>query len=343
MAQSKGLRIILNQNIKDGKDIKEYIHNKTLDNYRSWIDPLVDRKKYDGKIKDDAKEISKSFDSKITHASLIHYIYHCWANENNVVLRPDMIMFTILSEVAKCIIKFPDSVRHLYTKSDKKEPLQFNATGFNVNTVLQNCEVDILVALSKVIPNKEYLDLITNINYESAPKEFMKVVPAIFVYSATPFYGYFGCITCGIPEVIIKGSVQEWDDVRSRITKLKEFIPSIKQYLDECLESINIIIYAFAGKTDKITNILTLELTHNCMSGSAPIHIDGWITNFYMERSDYITQYNSHLAAIPFVLDDKNLLKIWGLCYSDLVDNTLEPQYGNVCYDLNKKLFDAIA
>lgn len=319
--------------------------SKKMNDVNAWIKPVLVNTKnyrlYPNTLKDDAKLIHQSYlsdENTLTHGSLIHYVYNCWAREHNVVLRPDMIMYTILCEIARYIVTDPESVRHLYSNSNDKIMVSFDFSSF------ETLEDNILAKLKSLIANQEYMHTILDIHYKSAPEEFKKVIPAIFLYSATPFFSYCS-VTCGIPEVIIKGDILEWNDVNNRINKLKEFIPTISKYLDKCNEVLNNILESIKNNdTNKMNNIFTLRANRDCLSGAPPVICNGWICDLYMNTYSMINKYNTHLAAIPYSHDGNNYVKIWGLCYSNLDNNTLNPQYGYTVYEiLNKNLFQALS
>jgi hypothetical protein len=58
--------------------------------------------------------------NSVTHSGLIYYLHACWAKELGCVLRPDMVYYTIVSEIATYVVDNPEKFRSLFSNSKSK-------------------------------------------------------------------------------------------------------------------------------------------------------------------------------------------------------------------------------
>ena len=106
----------------DGESIK---YHKYLNTPIDWLHSLPGMRRKPEDF-NNFREIQKSFNSKNTHAGLIYYAHFCWAKELGMVIRPDMLWYTIISDLTECILKFPSYFRYLFTESEEKQDISLD-------------------------------------------------------------------------------------------------------------------------------------------------------------------------------------------------------------------------
>ena len=342
---------------KDGISAK----HKSLDKESQWLAGFIDS--YQIKM---AKEINRNYDSKITHAGLIYYLHYCWSKEQGCVLRPDMIMYCIVSEIVELVLDNPNNFKHLFTE----------ATGKQTLTMLvgkkEDLDVDALCqSLKKIIANKEFYETICETNFDSQVPNANLALKMSFACMATPFFDYTSTM-CGIPICNLQGKIDDWLKLHKTLDKLKQFTPKengqfFTNYIDRAVNIIsNIIYFGFgydikitkklsANRVDFFSNIFHYGNNEHCGSGHTPQIVQGWITELYYDGSDFkakrqqdIYLYNKHINYVPYYNYDsgKKYCKFVGLAYSTInkEKNVLEPQYGIVTYEiLDRELFNKLA
>jgi len=264
-----------------------------------------------------------------THSGLIQYVFTAWAKELGVVLRPDMFMFTIASEIKNLVYEKPEEFRSLFTTSAEK-----------TNIVIVQLTIEKLISkLQTLIPNKNIFDVYTNTHFESAPPNFNIAMAVTMCDMVTPYYNFMTTM-CGIPQVMVKGTESEWKYLVERVdTLINEFkvSPSTVQYLQSVKKTLmDMVQSAFHGNGSIFSTMFAYEKNKNCGSGHAEVLINGWIKCFYVDHKyDYISSYPSHLSCLPYNDEDipekhRYYYYATGLSTSTVTDGFLHPNYAVV-------------
>ena len=321
--------------------------NQEIKESKDWL------RSFDKKFEDsNVKELMKSYsDPKYTHAGLIYYFHLCWSKEKGACLRPDMIWYTIVSEISRDVLNHPDQYCYLFSDSKEKTNI------VQIVDDMETMNVDILTKdINKLMKNKEFGSLICDTTFDSQPKLANCAIKMCFAYMATPYFNYITTL-CGIPHLDIKGTYEEWTKLLGSILELGKYPPKEKNlsdyfenYLNNCLNTVKLILY-YRFKIDSrlisesnyessdqfFNDIFYYGKNTKCGSGHDHNIVYGWIKNFYMGNKDEkLKKYNTHINYVPYKNIDSNRMffQACGLVYSTEEDNTLLPEYGMVKYEI---------
>ena len=271
-------------------------------------------------------------DKPHTHSGFAYYLFYCWSNEMGICLRPDMIYYTVVCETVSHILKNKDQYKHLFTDHNDKSVLE----------ILVDHEFDIDIdtldaVLNDVISNVDFKKLITETKFDSQPENFSTVLKFSFVKMASAYFNFLMSM-CGISTVEVVGSQDEWLELLNKLAKLSEFVPSLQQYYFKCTETVqNIVTYGFGSdqleSSKFFENVFWLE--DPCSSGHTHV-IKGWFSSLYVDSYESLEDYPVHANYIPYIQKEsgKNYIKVMGMTYSDELDGTLYPQYGEIVYEV---------
>jgi hypothetical protein len=291
--------------------------------------------------------VAKQIDA--THQGLIQYMFHAWAKELGVVLKPDMFFFTIVSEIKNQILKNPDEYKNLFTESENKEQI-----------TLINLTIDkLMVALEHRIPCKELFNLITKTSFSTEPIHFKQVMGIIMADMCTPYYDY-SCMACGIPKIVVLGSRIDWEKLITTISSLQTIFKScevLSSYFSGLLTTvIQLITAVFVNKdANFFDNMFIYYKNPQCGSGHARIVMEGWVRKFYIQDKylRYINDFPSHLNCLPHDIKDLDgftidyYFYVAGMCSSRIVNGYLYPEYNiahcKILHPDKKVIFDILA
>lgn len=281
------------------------------------------------------------------HSGLGMYLVRAWAEELNIVLRPDMFWYTVVSECVAEILANPERYRHLFTK--KKEGkitirIETRSPGLmpveTLDAMIDGVGVD--------MEFKEFV--IGANNFPSAPSNFEEIMKMTFCYAGTPFYDY-EMYRCGIKKVMLTGSLEEWTLLANKIGKLNRYFPSLTDYLMKAGMEMNKIVINWENSDDMISHLREIFwVKENCKSGH-PYHVRGWILNFYQKKIPSVYNFPSHITMLPW--NDPSTRRMFyksaGLTYSE--DREVEgegvfsdPQYATYTYEVfDEELFNKLA
>ncbi len=308
----------------------------------------------------DIKQLVQNFDSPHTHAGLAYYLYYCWANEKGCTLRPDMIWYTVVSEVASQILANPEEYRHLFTDStEKKTVIQLvdRYYDIDVGTLIQQLET--------LIQSKDFFDTITNTRFKSDTPNTHFAMCTAFACMATPYFDYMTTM-CGIPVIDLQGDQEDWINLSNSIFRLFSLLPNnkLQTYLKNVQNVVgNILYHSFQitppelqllcdDATEFYSNIFNYYQNPECMSGHSPNLVKGWIKQLYFktfetpEQESDLYDFPAHINFVPYenIETGKRFYKACGLVYSQERDGILYPDYGMVIHEvLSKTLFQKLA
>jgi hypothetical protein len=350
----------------------------SMDSMQNWVSTFIKSNPWSQMDSvNDYKEIRRNFTSKITHAGFIHYLHLCWAKELGCELRPDIIYYTIISELASEILKDPENYQYLFTDSDEKE---------NIITISEDgiIKADRLIeSMRTLVKVPDFLTAICDVKFDSDVKDAHYARKMTFACMGTPFYDYI-CSLCGIPHLELIGSVDDWVHLHSAVVKLSRFPPNIdkynthEKYFKGVINIIaNIIYYGFAIIIDTkehpfiryigdqssdiydaenfFSDIFDYGKNTKCGSGHPDNLVHGWAKLFYINGMSaettlepYISSFSSHVNFIPFTrdFDNKYFCQAVTLAFSELDQQTqtLRPGYGIITYEItNEDTYNKIA
>ena len=289
--------------------------------------------------------------AKYTHTGLVYYFHLCWSQEVGACLRPDMLWFTIVSEIAYMVNKNPKDFRQLFTNTKEKQ---------NINTRtndVTDIDIDQLVEqLKNKVKNEEFVKLLTETTFESSVDGFQEAIISAFAYSAMPYFNYLTSM-CGIPQLEIQGTVKDWKNLLDSVISLNDILgtqldgrldKSFSTYFENMIVTIDDIIkYNFHQPNSEEGNNFFNDIFHYgknsiCQSGHDHVIIRGWIKNFYLSNNGMdLYKYNKHLNCVPYqnIETKRQFCKFSGLTYSiyDETANTFYPQYGKVKYEITDR------
>jgi hypothetical protein len=258
------MKLILNDKLTKSENIREY--------------PLGDiiRSNMTKVLKPDEKyQFFYEFpQTKLRNAGLLGFLSHAYSNHVNVSISPYDIWILIISEVSKFIVDKPEPFRELFTDStEKKEILVPTNSEYEM-------PMDLLSeALSKSI-NFDASILFPELSIES--EESVGMIQALFCEMASPYYSY-SMFMCGLPEIKVLGTVDDWKNIRTNFDKLFELLGkcyNFKNYPVRVKIILDNIVNSFeASEADRISFWKDIFTQKNVGSGSQ-LEVDGWITHF---------------------------------------------------------------
>jgi hypothetical protein len=286
-----------------------------------------------------------------THAGYIQYIFVAWAHGLGIVLKPEFIFYTIISEIKNFSLHNNKFHELFATKMEKNEIEMVNFTLDKlINTIYDQ------------VSSKDLVDIVTNTTFDTnknpiskpAPTHFKQVMSITLGDMSTPYMNYYTS-KWGIPKIVTLNSRSDWEKLFEMVQQLSAIFSEsseIYTYICNAYTTIkNIIVATFDHKSKEFYQGM-FSYTKNPQSdaGNNPIIIDGWITNFYLKKKVYIGGYDSHLNCAPYINDavgKKYNFYATGLSSSRIVDQILFPEFNvihcEIVHPEAKKIFDILA
>ena len=256
-----------------------------------------------------------------------------------LVISPDMIWYLITSGAATHINKNAEKLRATFVNHQGKEKIVIKSDQMIPwSEMIDQFASEISKRTNNGIEEKIVADFTTT-------NKITRIVSQIVLMdSMKQYFEYQVCCVCGIPEIRIAGTKQDWINLKAKTYNLIELLPDLKIWMKSLDEILNNFIDAFDDKIDlNFWNSifkLTEEVNGRFVYGHSGPYLSGWIIalfpyldreweNVYVFKGTWrdanerpnsgITtkSFESKMNQVPFILNlfgiETNLLFVGGL------------------------------
>lgn len=229
---------------------------------------------------------SQAPDSLVNYGynSFFNGMYQAYADHRPFVLSPDMIWLLISQGFARHVNANPEKLREYFGGFPGKLSLVVNSE----NDLLQgstNWEEIFSQFTSQISEHagKELINTLTS-NF-STTTEIEKIASEITIMEATePYFEYVVMfISCGIPEITLQGTTEDWQKILDKTKKLGKY--DLTWWTNELEPILKEFVNASKGDIDK-DFWRNMFKYHSQKQYGAPKIIDGWIVKFFPYDKD---------------------------------------------------------
>ena len=225
---------------------------------------------------------SKAQDSLVNFEfhSFFNGMYQAYADHRPFVLSPDMIWLLISQGFAQHVNANSEELRNLFVNFDGKMTLTVRNDKIRLNNPQSPWE-EVFPKFSKKIgafTGNELMNVLTS--DFSTTTSVSKIASQITIMEAMkPYFEYIVMyVTCGIPEIKLEGTTQDWQKVLDKARYLRKY--KLDWWIDEIEPILEKFVAASKGDYEKEfwRNIFK---SHTEKVYGSPLKIDGWIVKFF--------------------------------------------------------------
>ncbi|MBN2777057.1 MAG: DUF4419 domain-containing protein, partial [Bacteroidales bacterium] len=226
---------------------------------------------------------SQAPDSLVTlfgYHSFFNGMYRAYANHRPFVISPDMIWLLISQGFARHVSANAEMLRKEFVDFDGKLSLIVRNDDLKLDSPASSWE-EIFPEFTKQIAKHtgdELINVLTSDFSTTTPVE--KIASEITILEAMEPYFEFVVLrlVCGIPEITLKGTTEDWQKIYDKTKKLEKY--DLEWWTDELKPILNELIQTSKGEIDKDfwRNMFKYNSEKGC---GAPVIIDGWIIKFF--------------------------------------------------------------
>jgi len=217
--------------------------------------------------------------------SFFYGMYEAHANHRPFVLSPDMIWLLISQGFAHHVNVNPEKLRHHFIDFSGKLSLVVSSDAIKLDDPNSNWEI-IFPSFTKQIREntKSNLADILTCNF-STTTSVERIASEITLMKAMESYFEFIVLyaICGIPEITLKGTPEDWQKVLEKTKMLEKY--DLKWWTKKLEPILEEFVKASEGKINK-TFWRNMFKYHSQKKYGAPKIIDGWIIKFFPYDKD---------------------------------------------------------
>lgn len=189
---------------------------------------------------------------KLSKVSLVRLAIEAYNTHNGLIITPDAIWVSILSQVALYFSHNSEEIRYKYVSFKNKKEIN----------VIVNSDEEIISKLSTRI-DEEILDKNFKTWVEtkfSTSTEKIQLVKKTMMLGIFKKYFDYSFTICGISEIIIKGTIEDWKIIYNNLNKLLEFDYKNNRYnIPKWHEELKIFIIEFVKAKENKVNMIFWE------------------------------------------------------------------------------------
>lgn len=200
-----------------------------------------------------------------------------------LVLSPDMIWLTISQGLSTHITNNAEKLRSQFVNFEGKQELIVYENGFrkgNPNNNWSHMFGQFSDKISEYIGKKR--NLIVNSFSTTGPVE-LAASEVVLMESMSKYFDYTCRTCCGIPEITLLGTVQDWQDILTRVQNISEFD------LAWWTQKLEPIVQEFVNAAKGNANAVFWQKIYKEGGRSGGPFISGWITDLFPYLMDHKT------------------------------------------------------
>lgn len=204
----------------------------------------------------------------------VNTVVDCYNRHYNLVIRPDDVWAAIMTQFSFYVNKRAEEFRGQFVDFEGKKELSVRAVGS-----LRCAPYGYLVkAMSKEI-DRHLIDPEVKKwilpNFSTTTDNDLVTIGVVFMASMKKYFDYKMCLMCGIPNITLEGTTDDWKEVQRRLGKLNAY------KLEKWHGMLEPILQQFINaKEGKVDTDFWQKICHYEAGGSGPSYISGWITSF---------------------------------------------------------------
>lgn len=284
--------------------------------------------------------VHEDLDGPIIHNSYLNYLNVAWGSHLGIVLSPDVVWYTLVSELAQVVKADPEAYRSHFTPYQGKTEILVNATPQGV--IDMSALMDALRALVPGGLTELFLP-----EFSTNDRRAKLALSAAFADVASPYYSY-AMIICGIPSVRMTGTQEDWQKLCWNWDRLSGFVfPSLRTWTYRVSKLLDRLADQFRKPDPRFMKmIFTESLDERSAPCSSPSHLRfGWWFEFYREKpaTFHIESYPPHVANVNYSCretGDQFQLRS-GLFSSKVEDGFLVPSFGTVVFKKSPRVYES--
>lgn len=236
-------------------------------------------------------------DAEALHLGYVGLLSFAYSRHEKVRVSPHDLWYIVLTEIAKIVNDHSDKFRSLFTRSAEK-------VGIVVETddVTKIDPLKIIEKLNTLSPTDPEIFMPS---FSTATPEYNIAAAAAFADMVQSYYSYM-TMMCGIPEIEVTGTVEDWTNSTRHVLAIrKQFasidLPGLSDYLNRVGGIFGKIMIQVQDPEHPDLDFWKGIYTHKNVGSGGDLDVDGWIVDlFFNHKSRRLESFMSTYGSFPY-------------------------------------------
>ncbi|OQV19518.1 hypothetical protein BV898_06505 [Hypsibius exemplaris] len=206
-------------------------------------------------------------------------------NHHRLVLRPDDVWITILTQLSFYVNAHAEELRHLFVTHQGKKELEVTATGSRYTVDFGNLAEQMGHLIQKNVIDPSLREWIIP-DFTTTTSNDRIVSSVVMMATLKAYFSYKMCLECGLPVVTLLGEREDWEKLLTRLDKLPSFGKETSQWAKLLKPVLTRFVSAFDQPESKENKDFWQTIVNHEGGGSGPSYLSGWITAFCFFSAD---------------------------------------------------------
>lgn len=207
----------------------------------------------------------------------VNTVVESYSRHINLVVRPDDVWIAILTQLSFHINANSEELRKSFVSHEGKKELTLKIPPSTLETIDWNEASDGMIDLMhENLVDKDLKDWIMP-SFSTTTRTDSTVSAIVMMASMKAYFEYVFEMMCGIPQVTLQGTKEDWISILHRLEKLDSWDDTTRAWHKMLKPILKKFVMAFEGEVD-------LDFWGHIVSerhyGSGSTNIGGWITAF---------------------------------------------------------------
>lgn len=315
------------------REAKAYVQ---VDPYESFVERLSDLK-YDYRTRQTTQSLflrraNIAGDASLYHRNYLEYLQACWGDHLGIVITPDIVWFTLLSELAGLVREDAETYRSLFTREPEKQRIVVDTDDPVVMPLNR-----LVAALRDYVPTDTALFMP---EFSTTSQRARHARYAAFCDLCSPYYNY-GMLLCAFPAIQVQGDVDDWTRMAGQWKSLHETFSAIhgseRARTERWMGNVQATLERCVDRIEDSRWWEAMFKLERCGSGHQS-EVSGWFRDFFRVQPKgpaYVQNFPTNVARVDYTEDamQRDFQLQEGLFFSYQEGDFMVPDFGYTVHE----------
>lgn len=221
----------------------------------------------------------------------VNAAFDAYSGHHHLTIRPEDIWFSILSQINFYINAHAEELREYFVEHEGQKELEVKDVGTMDTVDFGKLARQMTGLIQENVKDPELRDWIMP-KWSTTTENDLTVASILMMGSLQKYFTYTMTLLCGIPSVTLLGDRADWEDMLTRLDKLKELGDEPTVFASLLEPVLQYFVASFDPEPSPAVMEFWGKIAHHESGGSGPSYLSGWITAFCFWDEDGKLMYS---------------------------------------------------